>query len=312
MARQIRADRSLAGIRLLLLTSSGVRGSAEAAAAAGIDRYLRKPIRARQLRSMLVDVLGRGTSASVEDEAPATSEASSGDRLLLVEDNAVNQKVALLTLQRLGYEVDVVDNGQAALDALSARSYGAVLMDCQMPVMDGYDATRELRRREGGERHTPVIALTASAMAADRDRCLDAGMDDHLTKPVRADEVASTLRRWVRAAAPESIDRERLAELRRLGPADGSLLAELVEGFLDQAASDVAELGRAARDGDATEVADRVRRLGDAAVNMGATGVASACARLDRALDAGDVDALLSGLEAELGRTAAALRAATS
>jgi PAS domain S-box-containing protein len=116
--------------------------------------------------------------------------------LLVVEDNPINQMVIVSSLSRLGYDVDAAANGAVALEHLDRNRYAAVFMDCQMPVMDGYEATSELRRREGRDRHTPVIAITASAMAGDRQLCLDAGMDDYLTKPLVLDELMSVLRRW--------------------------------------------------------------------------------------------------------------------
>jgi CheY-like chemotaxis protein len=114
----------------------------------------------------------------------------------------VNRVVAVSMLERGGFHVHSVNDGREALDALSMSSYDAVLMDCQMPNLDGYEATRELRRREGDARHTPVIAMTAHAMDADRERCNAAGMDDYLTKPVRAQVLTATLERWTQSAAP--------------------------------------------------------------------------------------------------------------
>jgi CheY-like chemotaxis protein len=117
--------------------------------------------------------------------------------VLVAEDNPVNQKVAVRTLERCGCEIDVVNNGREALDALAARRYAVVLMDCQMPVMDGYDATTELRRRERGLRRTPVIAMTAHAMNGAAERCMAAGMDDYIPKPVRRAQLIEALRRWI-------------------------------------------------------------------------------------------------------------------
>ena len=150
-------------------------------------------------------------SASSSEEASSTKGAITGRRaptggtVLLAEDNVVNQMVARLTLEHLGYAVDVVADGAQALAALDVTSYDAVLMDCQMPVMDGYAATMALRERErsSGVRRTPVIALTASAMAVDRDRCLAAGMDDHLSKPLRTEDLSSLLHHWVQSATPD-------------------------------------------------------------------------------------------------------------
>ncbi|HEY1777886.1 MAG TPA: ATP-binding protein [Solirubrobacteraceae bacterium] len=120
--------------------------------------------------------------------------------VLVVEDSPVNRVVAIGVLERCGYHAHAVNDGREALDALSSRRYDAVLMDCQMPEIDGYEATRELRRREEGMPRTPVIAMTAHAMHGDRDRCLEAGMDDYVTKPVRAQTLAETLGRWISGA----------------------------------------------------------------------------------------------------------------
>jgi signal transduction histidine kinase/ActR/RegA family two-component response regulator len=117
--------------------------------------------------------------------------------VLVVEDSPVNRLVAVHVLERLGFRAHVVNDGREALQALSTQRYDAVLMDCQMPDIDGYEATRELRRRENGERHTPVIAMTAHAMTGDRERCLDAGMDDYIAKPVRSQALSEVLSRWI-------------------------------------------------------------------------------------------------------------------
>ncbi len=122
-------------------------------------------------------------------------------RVLLAEDNLVNQKVALTLLSRFGIKADVVATGVEALDALVGVSYDLVLMDCQMPEMDGYEATRRLRERERGRRRLPVVAMTANAMVGDRERCLEAGMDDHIPKPVRVPDLHRALARWLPAGA---------------------------------------------------------------------------------------------------------------
>ncbi len=215
LARLVRADPLLANTPMIMLTSSAQSGEAARSVASGIAGYLTKPVRSGQLRSILAAALTE-PAPPPGDGAPAAHPLAAGHqiptprrphqelpRLLLVEDNLVNQKVFVALLARLGHPVDVAANGVEALERLDRTGYAAVLMDCQMPVMDGYHATEELRRREalrragGVDDHLPVIALTASAMAEDRDRCLAAGMDDYLSKPVDADGLAAALRRWV-------------------------------------------------------------------------------------------------------------------
>lgn len=124
--------------------------------------------------------------------------------MLIVEDNAANLKVAMRMVERLGYRADKAGNGIEAVRVLGGMDYDAVLMDCQMPEMDGYEATRQIRRHEKTGRHTPIIAMTASAMAGDRERCLAAGMDDYISKPVKLHVVAAVLERWVGELAPST------------------------------------------------------------------------------------------------------------
>jgi CheY-like chemotaxis protein len=141
------------------------------------------------------------------EDPPAAQVADKQPCILLAEDNIVNQKVAIRMLERLGYRVEVAANGIEALERLAIGSYVAVLMDCQMPLVDGYEATRRFRRAEPRGRRLPIIAMTANAMAGDRDRCLAVGMDDYISKPVTFENLTQTLARWI-ASPPTPVRRE--------------------------------------------------------------------------------------------------------
>jgi signal transduction histidine kinase/CheY-like chemotaxis protein len=219
LARRIKAESPISSTRLILLTSLGRRGDAKAAQNAGIAAYLTKPIRQSQLYSCLRLVLANAPSAvsgTAQPPAPLITrhslsevQAQSRGRILVAEDNPINQKVAVKMIEKLGYRVDIAGNGREAVEALERISYAVVLMDCQMPVMDGLQATTAIRRREGGGRRTPIIAMTANAMQEDRKQCLEAGMDDFISKPVASKALADILTRWMSsdAALPESESR---------------------------------------------------------------------------------------------------------
>jgi CheY-like chemotaxis protein len=139
-----------------------------------------------------------------KSKQPGALPSFGGRRILLVEDNIVNQKVAAALLGKLGCRVDVAANGQEALDMSDLLPYDLIFMDCQMPVMDGYQATGEIRQREGAARHTPIIALTAGAMAEDRERCIQAGMDDYLSKPFRGAQLGEMLDKYLGLIHPQN------------------------------------------------------------------------------------------------------------
>ena len=204
LGRQIKADPLVAGTALVMMTSIGQPGDGRAARNAGFAAYLTKPVKSQHLYDCLALALGRQADPAaaaaplITRHTIAEAKARPGKaRILVVEDNRVNQIVILAMLRKTGYTADLVANGREALAALTAGRYDLVLMDCQMPVMDGYEATLEIRRLESPVRNLPVIALTASAMEGDRDRCLAAGMDDFISKPVTADAVAGVLERWL-------------------------------------------------------------------------------------------------------------------
>ena len=202
LARAITATPDLAGPHLVLLTSD-TEVDHDEAWAAGVREVLAKPLPMSRLRGLLSALLGPPTGAEAPPAPAGPVAPDRRPRVLVVEDNDVNQVVAEGILASLGYDCDVAGDGREALDALEHATYAAVLMDCQMPVLDGYAATRELRLREATRTvpRTPVIAMTASVTEGERERCTAAGMDDFVPKPVTPAELGEALRRWVAAPA---------------------------------------------------------------------------------------------------------------
>ncbi len=194
LARAIRAERSLAHVRLIMLTSVGHSNELRHLEGGTVDVSLVKPVRQSQLLNALR--LSRSKAAPVAPAA-ALETPFPAIRVLLVEDNPVNQRVATLMLQRLGISADRADNGLQAVEMYSQSPYAVVLMDCHMPEMDGYEAARAIRLLEGDERHTVIIAMTAEALDGARERCTEAGMDDYIAKPVKMETLTETLRKWV-------------------------------------------------------------------------------------------------------------------
>ncbi len=195
MAEQIRQDPSLADARIIALTS-GIRvDDIQHCERLGISVHLMKPVKQVELLHAILSTLADSSNSTAASRAPqAPTPSARPMRILLVEDGIANRKLAQGLLERRGHEVTVAEDGQRALDCLAHQSFDLILMDLQMPVMDGFDATRAIRNRErrlGG--HVPIIALTAHALKDDRQRCLDAGMDGYLTKPIRAQTLYDTI-----------------------------------------------------------------------------------------------------------------------
>jgi len=213
--RTLKNDSRTASVRVVLLSSFGQRGHGEVARHFGVAAYLTRPVREAELFDCLATVMGKVNGGSVGADTPklvtqhslVEEQRKSSLRILLVEDYVINQDVAQRQLKKLGYGADVVDDGLAALKALELDLYDMVLMDCQMPVLDGYEATVEIRKREtavAGSRHTPIIAMTANAMMGDREKCLAAGMDDYITKPIQSGDLQRVLEQWSPPWSPQS------------------------------------------------------------------------------------------------------------
>ena len=203
LARAIRAAQGQAAAPLILLTSMTASNVALTAREAGFAAHLNKPLRREELYRMITRVVGVAAPVSVTGHQPAQEAESGADgQVLLVEDNLVNQDIGAAMLAALGLNADIANNGIEAVAMFGRKCYDLILMDCQMPEMDGFAATAEIRARElaAGSPRTPVIALTANAMQGDRERCLDAGMDDYLAKPFSKPQLAAMLACWIKQA----------------------------------------------------------------------------------------------------------------
>jgi two-component system, sensor histidine kinase and response regulator len=318
LAREISADTACSSTRLIMLTST-MNIDRAALTAAGVREWLTKPVRSSEFYDRLMRIMApaaptpaaptRVVPARVESVQPARP---SRGRILVVEDNEVNQLVARSMIARLGYQVDVVSDGALAVAATAEVRYLAVLMDCHMPVMDGFEATRAIRVRGAGARYLPIIAMTAGALQEDRDRCLAAGMDDYLTKPVDMARLEEALLRWIPRPFPPGGDRQndeqaldpaRLATLRNLGPSEGQgLLPQAAEAFRQDIQPSLATLRRALENGHGAALEEAAHKLKGAAANIGATRASSLCQQLERRgrnPEPDDLD-LLACLEAEL------------
>lgn len=343
LAKELKIHPVGSRVRLVILTSLIQRGHAELARQAGFLAYLTKPIRHDQLSNCLRTVLGipglvgERTLTPVTTPAPplitqhTLAEIASAPRILVAEDNLINQKLTVRILEKLGYQSDVVENGREALAALTQNSYALVLMDCQMPLLDGLEATRLIREREQARgnveagmendelntvdsppsirhstlnihhpRHIPIIALTANAMSGDRERCLAAGMNDYLTKPVRKKDLKGILDRWIAMsihpqAAPacspkhntNGTDAESLllifdeaAMLRNIGN-DTELLEQLVEMFLQRHQSMLEAIRAALANRDQEAVEQAAHALKGTASNLCASEVVLSSGQLE-------------------------------
>jgi CheY-like chemotaxis protein len=329
LARAIKATPSIAKTQLVMLTSLGYLPEERRWREAGIAAYLIKPVKESRLFDTLVSVL-RG---STQPRRPAAARHISEDpsrrsvRVLVAEDNVVNQKVALRQLQKLGYSADAVANGLEVLQAIKHIPYDLVLMDCQMPELDGYETTRIIRaeeHRKGREaRRLHIIAMTANALAGDREECLTAGMDDYISKPVRMEEIDAAISRGLQnmndACAKddtEILDHEILDGVRELRtPGEPDPLAELIDLFLTDTPPRLGKIMDAFKAGNPQELERAAHALKGSSSNLGAKCLAAACAdvmsisREGRLPDASAIAKILSefdrlkpALEAEKGK----------
>jgi PAS domain S-box-containing protein len=255
LARELRSAGVVHGVFLIVLLDIGVRRSIDEGSSPLFDEVIAKPIRQSRLREALAGVASARGAGAQPQTSPAGGDLR-GLRVLIAEDNPVNQEVLMRQVKRLGLLAEAVKNGQEVLDALAVGSYDAVLMDCQMPVMDGYTATREIRALEaGGTRRMPVVAVTANAMREDYERCRESGMDDFVAKPVTLDALAAAIARAVGAGGGASALHASVAGAGLAGAGEGEHAADpgaAVAGVGEFAAdpgTGVADMGVAGADG---------------------------------------------------------------
>jgi two-component system sensor histidine kinase/response regulator len=314
---------SLRGARLVMLTSTTDRRVA--AREAGIDHYLQKPVRRMRLLEVVADAMGSAGEPADEPMASGHAQTTHEDTLLIVEDNVVNQRVIEAMLGKRGFEVEIANNGREALTMLSVRSYALVFMDCQMPEMDGYATTAAIRSRESGSSRLPIVAMTAHAMKGDRERCLAAGMDDYLSKPLRPAELDEALERWLGTAKP--VPKAKPSALTPPAPIDNpfdalvddarmrvfrvdypDIVGQLIELFVESTPPLLDELREGAESGDGEAVRRAAHKLKGSCQNIGASFMADLADNLEQAA-AADPSAL-AGLERVFEDTRDALRAA--
>jgi two-component system sensor histidine kinase/response regulator len=340
LAREIKADESISGTRLVMMTSLGPRDD-NLLREAGVEVCLRKPVKQSQLFDSLATVMASaGTPGDEQTEAgitPAQDQTSfvaglGNVRVLVAEDNVVNQRVALRQLQKLGYSADGVANGLEVLEALERIHYDVVLMDCQMPEMDGFEATAEIRRREGSSQRTTIVAMTANALEGERERCIAAGMDDYISKPVRPEAVSAIIQRWTAAANASAnsaglpvtgasgeraaLDIGVISNLRALqSRTEPNLLPDLIDSFLRDSAERIAAMRSAEVSGDAKALTRTAHALKGSSGTVGASRMTALCdviEELSRASSMEGLPALIDALEEEFERVKRALEAEKS
>ncbi len=354
LAEAIKADPAIANITLVILTSMGLRGDAEMARLAGVEAYLTKPVRQSELYNCIATVMGKtsqgASSQLVTRHSLAENQAKYYGRILVAEDTLLNQEVAREMLEAVGCHVDIVDNGLKAVEAVSSAQYDLIFMDCQMPKMNGYEATGVIRQKEKAEsqgHHIPIVALTAHAMAGDRERCLAAGMDDYVIKPFKQKELGPVLERWLFeqparsnhgteplhsaggqfSEQPETasedfsnqspsdfgpIDPKALENIRaiqREGAPD--IVAKLVNLYLEESPKFLQSLKDAIPSGDADAMQKAAHKFKSNSANVGAMGLAALCKELEemgRANTTENTSEILAQVEVEYETAREALK----
>ena len=332
LASSIRANPALAGVRLVVLTSSYSSASVRERERAGILRCVHKPIRQAELHEVICSALRGPRDTGGDARTPTAAPIALAGRVLLAEDNPVNQQVGEAMLAKLGLAVQFAANGEEAVRLAQAEAFDLILMDCHMPVMDGYEASAAIRAGVRAHR-VPIIALTANVMEGNRERCLAAGMDDFLGKPYSLGQLHAVLRRWMGAVADTApaddnppaaaaaqaadeeaaIDRGFLEQFRELDPAGGLALAERIVGvYLDSCGKTFAQIEEAAAAGDGEGLRRAAHSLKSSSGNVGAKPLYALLRELEGLGRDGDIEAArarLDDLRRAFARACAELRA---
>ncbi|UQV43937.1 response regulator [Janthinobacterium lividum] len=338
LVREIKADVGMAALKIIMLSSLDASAELRQVTALGVEYCLTKPVRALELRHCIEAIGGFGTLAPTMHAMPALAAppdsiaavaAQAPLRMLLVEDNAINQEIALAMLEDTGYEATPADNGRRALALWERHPFDVILMDCQMPEMDGFETTRHVRRMEvqQGRGRTPIIALTANAILGDRELCLDAGMDDYLAKPYTRAALLAVLARWrpspvaqtsavTAEAAPTAasgaiLDAAALQNLRAMRrPGRPDVLGRIIDLFYSDAPRLLGQLEVAAGASDAAALQLAAHTLKSSCANVGALGLSATCREIEQYARGNDVGSALKhirGIQQELDRVLAAL-----
>jgi two-component system sensor histidine kinase/response regulator len=331
LGEQIMKSRDIVPTRLVLLTSLDRSGDMQRFADIGFSAYLTKPVRTRELLDCLGKALARDANDWAMRSQPIITRGTLianepkrqyTGKVLLVEDNPINQRVARRFLERLGCEVHVVDDGAQGVEAHQRERWSFILMDMQMPVMDGLEATRRIRALEGDGPRTPIVALTANAMMGQLERCLEAGMDDYLTKPLDISRLQDVLDRFIagpmsgpaESAAPTSVSKcedSVRARVLEIAGDDAEFAGELIETFVQAGAQVLDEIRAAAKDNDAEALARAAHKLKGASANLHITNLSILALDVEtraKAGAAGDWTNDVMMIEAELGRVSRSLQ----
>ncbi len=318
LARKIKGDKEAGDMALILMSSSGHLGENEKLKNAGFSACLLKPVRQSQLFDSISMALGQKIAPDIDkgvltqpekDDNPAQHERKHHFRILLADDSITNQAVAAAILNKLGYRVDTVINGAEAINALKKNNYHIVLMDCQMPDMDGYETTRRIRKNEDGVKNPeiPVIALTANALKGDREKCLNAGMNDYLSKPIDPLILRDKLERWLlnkgiveefpgdnypdKNEAPEfSVFEYKILLERLMG--DKELADIVLQGFLKDIPAQMADLKIKIEEGDHASAGVLSHKIKGASANIASPSLQSIASDMEKAGEAEDLDSL--------------------